>query len=61
MSQESVERAVKELETAINNGEHNCDVHVEDLGDMKEVSFYLYEPADGDAEPIATLTITPGT
>lgn len=60
MAKELVERAIKELELAINNGEHNCDVHVEDLGDSKEVSFFLDESAE-DGEPVASITIVPGT
>ena len=39
MAVEDVEQAIKALENAINGGEHNCDVHVEALGDEgKEVS-----------------------
>ena len=59
MAIENVQRAVSELERAINDGDHNCDVHVEDLGDAKEVSFYIDDATDGDAEPAATLIITP--
>ena len=56
MAIERVKRAIIELEKAINDGEHLCDVHIEHLGDMKEVSFYLdWE----NEEPIATLTVVP--
>ena len=56
MSKESVARAIQELEKTINEGEHNADVHVEGLGEMKEVSFYL---DDEDEEPVGTITVTP--
>lgn len=59
MAQESVARAIKELETAINNGRHHCDVHVEDLGESKEVSFYLDESAEHGGEPVGSIVITP--
>ena len=58
MPRERVERAIRELEAAINDGEHQCDVHVEHLGDMKEVSFYL----DGEeGEAVGAFTVTPGS
>ena len=56
---EDVKRAVSELEKAINFGEHTCDVHVEDVGDAKEVSFYLDDAIETGGDPTATLTITP--
>ena len=57
MSKERVQSAIRELEQAINDGEHNCDVEVEHLGDAKEVNFYL--DADQDA-PVGSITVTPG-
>ena len=58
MAYETVKKAIEELKRAINEGEHNCDVQTEDLGDMKEVMFFLdTDPADG--EPVATITVTP--
>ena len=39
MAKELVKTAIEQLEKAINEGEHNCDVFVERLGEMKEVCF----------------------
>ena len=58
MAYERVKNAIEELERAINQGEHNCDIQTEDLGDMKEVMFFLdTDPMDG--VPVATITTTP--
>ena len=58
MAYERVKNAIEELERAINQGEHNCDIQTEDLGDMKEVMFFLdTDPMDGVL--VATITITP--
>ena len=58
MAYERVKNAIEELERAINQGEHNCDIQTEDLGGMKEVMFFLdTDPMDG--VPVATITITP--
>ena len=59
MSANRVEQLVGDLQRAIDDGEHNCDVHVEDLGDMKEVSFYVDTSAWGEDEPAATLSVAP--
>lgn len=58
MSEERVKAAIKELESAINEGEHNVDVHIEDLGDTKEISFYLDESAD-DGEAAGSIIVVP--
>lgn len=58
MSKILVEQAIKNLEKIINDHEYNCDVHVENLGEMKEISFYINESME-DGEPIATITIVP--
>ena len=55
MAKEIVTRAVKELEDALNRDKHNCDIWIENVGDSKEVAFYI----DGDEEPVATLLIVP--
>ena len=55
---EAVKIAVENLERALNDGEHNCDIHIEDVGDMKEVSFYVDSECD-EAEPTAVLHIVP--
>lgn len=58
MARERVERAIRELEAAINDGEHQCDVHIEHLGNRKEVSFYL----DGEEdETVGAFVVTPGS
>ena len=59
MSVDRVQRLVGDLQRALDDGEHNCDVFVEDLGDMKEVSFYVDTSAFGEDEPVATLSVTP--
>ena len=59
MSVDRVQRLVGDLQRALDDGEHNCDVFVEDLGDMKEVSFYVDTSAFGEDEPVATLSIAP--
>ena len=56
--EERIKRAIEEVQRLIDTGEHNCDVHVEDLGDMKEVSFYI-DTDSLDSESTATLNITP--
>ena len=56
MAYETVQAAIRALENAINEGEHNCTVQVDPLGDMTEVSFYL----DGDNdEPVGIMTVIP--
>ena len=59
MSADRVKQLVDDLQRALDDGEHNCDVYVEDLGDMKEVSFYVDTSAFGEDEPVATLTVAP--
>ena len=56
MAREIVVAAIKQLEKAINDGEHNCDVYVEDLGESKEVCFYL---DNDDDEPAAVIVVIP--
>ena len=60
MSKESVKRAVESLEREIKAGNHTCNVQVEDMGDIQEVSFYLdCDPEAGeDADAIlAVVTV----
>ena len=59
MSADRVKQLVDDLQRALDDGEHNCDVYVEDMGDMKEVSFYVDTSAFGEDEPVATLTVAP--
>lgn len=60
MSIEAVKTAIEYVENAINNGEHTCDIHVERVGDVKEVSFYLDGESVQDGEPVGTITIVQG-
>lgn len=57
MSREAVQVAVAALEKAINDGEHNCEIAIEDLGDMKEVAFFIDESVE-DGDPIS-MTVVP--
>ena len=59
MSRERVTQAIKDLEDALNADAHNCDVHIEELDDAKEVSFYLDASSTEDVEPIGILAIFP--
>ena len=59
MSADRVKQLVDDLQRALDDGEHSCDVHVEDLGDMKEVTFYVDTSPWGEDEPVATLSVTP--
>lgn len=56
MAHDTVKQAIENLGRAIDEGDHNCSVHVEPLGDSTEVSFYL----DGEEEEaVGMITVTP--
>lgn len=57
MAREDVELAVRALEKALNEGEHNCEIVIEDLGEIKEVAYFVDESAE-DGNPI-TMTVVP--
>ena len=59
MSVDRVKQLVDDLQRTLDDGEHNCDVYIEDLGEMKELPFYVDTSPWGEDEPVASLSIAP--
>ena len=57
MSEHRVKQAIEELQRAIDEDAHRCEVHVEIVDGIQDVSFYLDPPEDGAEAPTAVITL----